>query len=182
MRFFDWKYYLKKFERRYFLILLGTILLGILAACAKEREGETAADTEVRTAAAAVEQARPEESPEMLLGKRVFSSCASCHTAGVGGTIGPGLSGILGATAASRPDFAYSEALRQSEIIWTEESLDRYIEDPAAVVPGGTMAFVGVKDGAKRQAVIAYLISTTVGDNMDPSLPSNQGEDVAVWE
>lgn len=81
-----------------------------------------------------------------------------------------------------KQDFAYSDALRNSAIVWTEESLDRYIEDPASIIPGGAMAFVGVKDDAERKAVLTYLIAKTGDGDSDLSVPSDQGEDVAIWK
>ena len=120
----------------------------------------------------------------MTLGKRVFASCASCHTVNRGGAngIGPNLSGVLGTTAASKPGFGYSDALKESAIVWSEETLDRYVESPAAIVPGGTMAFVGVEDAAGRAAVIQYLIAKTGNNDESLAVPSEQGEDVAIWE
>jgi len=46
----------------------------------------------------------------------------------------------------------------------------------------GKMAFVGVADGSDRKTVLTYLIANTSNENADPSLVSDQGDDVAVWE
>ena len=47
--------------------------------------------------------------------------------------------------------------MKDSGITWNQASLDRYLTDPKGTVPGNKMAFGGVKDAAKRQAIIDYL-------------------------
>lgn len=42
-------------------------------------------------------------------------------------------------------------------LVWTEETLDRYLADPLEAVPGTTMGPLGIKDAAERRAVIEYL-------------------------
>ena len=155
--------------------VVGIVMLSV-AACI-ERASENTPETEIKAVAAV-------ENPQMILGKRVFASCASCHTINAGGasTIGPNLAGVLGSTAGSKTDFQYSEALSAARVIWTAESLDKYIESPATFLPGGSMGFVGVADENDRKAVLAYLIAKTSNEGTDLSVPSDQGEDVAIWE
>ncbi len=152
------------------------IVMLLVAACG-ERASENTPEIEKKAVAAV-------ENPQMILGKRVFASCASCHNINAGGasTIGPNLAGVLGSTAGSKTDFQYSEALSAARVIWTEESLDSYIESPATFLPGGSMGFVGVADENDRKAVLAYLIAKTNSEGTDLSVPSDQGEDVAIWE
>ena len=92
-------------------------------------------------------------------GARLFVNCASCHTLDADGEpgVGPNLWSIFGAAAASKPDFAYSAALRQSGITWNDVTLDRWLTDPKALVPDNKMAFIGLKSDADRKAVIAYI-------------------------
>jgi cytochrome c len=69
---------------------------------------------------------------------------------------GPNLHGILGRKAASDAKFNYSPALRQSGIVWTEESLDAFLSAPTKTVPGTRMV-MAVSDPAQRKAIIDYL-------------------------
>ena len=156
------------FTREKVPIIASGMFLILVTACAERASEDSAATTNV---------VPPEiENSEMALGKRVFASCASCHTINAGGarTIGPNLSGVLGSTAGSKSDYAYSESLSKSGIVWTEETLDDYIESPATYVPGGTMAYAGVADENDRTAVISYLIAKTSNDNVDHSLRPQQ--------
>ncbi len=92
-------------------------------------------------------------------GRRLFMACAICHeaTAGQRHRVGPNLWGIYDKPAAGHSDFAYSKALRDSNIIWDEQSLDAYIENPRSFVPRGRMSYAGEADAANRRDIIAYL-------------------------
>ncbi|MFZ5608866.1 MAG: c-type cytochrome [Pseudomonadota bacterium] len=96
-------------------------------------------------------------------GEKVFKKCAACHSVGEGAKnkIGPMLNGILGAKAASVPDFKYSEALSAkgaAGLTWSEDTLAAYLEKPKDYVPGTTMSnFPGLRKEDEREAVIAYL-------------------------
>ncbi len=86
------------------------------------------------------------------------AECMACHTFGQneGARSGPNLWDVHGASAASKPGFAYSSALRTSGIVWTDQALDAYLADPVAVVPGGRMSY-RLFDAKRRAEVIAYL-------------------------
>ncbi|RME97416.1 MAG: MFS transporter, partial [Alphaproteobacteria bacterium] len=65
-----------------------------------------------------------------------------------------------GAAAGSREGYNYSKAMKEagkSGLVWTPETLDRYIRKPKEVVPGTKMPFPGLKDDAQRLDLIAYL-------------------------
>jgi cytochrome c len=84
--------------------------------------------------------------------------CAACHTDEPGRNgVGPSLHAIIGRQAGSVPGFAYSPALKGSGIVWDEAEVDRFIENPAAFIPGTRMGYAGLKDPAKRAEVTAYL-------------------------
>ena len=97
--------------------------------------------------------------PDNLAGSRAWLQCRACHSlkAGEPNKVGPNLNGIMGARAATRPGFSYSGPLAASAIVWTEASLDVWITNPAHKVPGTRMAYAGLADPVKRQALIAYL-------------------------
>jgi cytochrome c len=83
--------------------------------------------------------------------------CSGCHAPDLNKE-GPRLRGVYGRKAAGVPDFAYSEALKKTNLRWDESSLDRWLTDPDAMAPDTDMGFRLV-DGEERKAVIAYLKS-----------------------
>ena len=95
-------------------------------------------------------------------GKGTFAKCGVCHSVGPDAVnkIGPVLNGVVGRPLASAPDFNYSQSMKDlaaANPAWTEDLLNRYLENPRALVPGGKMAFAGLKKPEDRENVIAYL-------------------------
>jgi cytochrome c len=90
-------------------------------------------------------------------GEHEFAKCAVCHAKGMANGIGPGLAGVIGRRAGSVPGFGYSQALKNSNIVWDEKSLDAFITAPQTAVPGTTMPFPGLMDAGERNDLIAYL-------------------------
>lgn len=87
-----------------------------------------------------------------------FAQCKACHSVEPGKNgIGPTLAGIWGDRAGVVPGFEFSDAMKNSGLVWNQANLDRYLTDPRGVVPGTKMAFGGVKDAGQRQAIINYL-------------------------
>ena len=95
-------------------------------------------------------------------GKAVFEQCAACHSLDGGGdTDGPTLKGIIGRKAGSLEDYRYSAAMQRSDVTWDAATLDKYLTDPQAFIPGNRMAFAGIGDKAQRDDLIAYLQAAT---------------------
>ena len=95
-------------------------------------------------------------------GKEIFKVCRPCHQVGSGAKngIGPSLNGILGRTAGTIPGFVYSDVNKEAGtkgLLWTEESLSNYLENPATFMPGNKMTYAGLKDQDRRRDLIAYL-------------------------
>ena len=91
-------------------------------------------------------------------GKTEFKKCALCHTTEPGkNKIGPSLFGVVGRKSATLENFNYSEAMKKFDHTWDEASLDEYLTDPRATVPGTKMIFPGIKDKTERDDVISYL-------------------------
>ena len=93
-------------------------------------------------------------------GNKVFKSdCSVCHSdaAKGGATIGPRLFGVVGRKAGSVSGYNYSPAMKNAGLVWNETTLEKYIANPKAVVPGDKMPYAGLKDQAKRQALVEYL-------------------------
>jgi cytochrome c len=98
-------------------------------------------------------QARPDDPARgmELFGKR----CAGCHSLAKNHE-GPRLQGVYGRTSGSLADFAYSAALKRAQIVWDEASLDRWLTDPDAFVPGNEMDFLD-SNPQERRDLISYL-------------------------
>jgi cytochrome c len=93
--------------------------------------------------------------------QQFLTSCGVCHTAEPGAPHrqGPNLYGIFGRKAATVDGFnKYSEALARSGLTWDEETIERWIEDAAAALPGTSMNY-RQRDPEKRKMIISYLKS-----------------------
>jgi cytochrome c len=93
-------------------------------------------------------------------GQKAFTPCASCHAVGPSArsVFGPQLNGVLGRHAGSAPEYAYSAAMKNANIIWTEQSLAAFIQDPDGTVPGTKMRFLSWGyDDQKIADLLAYL-------------------------
>ncbi len=103
--------------------------------------------------AAAPAQAQAAPNGETLFRQR----CASCHSVTPGKTspLAPNLIGVVGRKAASGT-FAYSPALKASNLTWNRANLDRFLAAPARMVPGTRMV-IALPDPAQRAAVLNYL-------------------------
>lgn len=93
------------------------------------------------------------------MGMQVFNEeCAECHSVKEGkNKKGPSLWNILGRKSATVPDFNYSDAMKASGIIWTEDRIEAYMEHPKKIVPGGIMKYEGLDDLKARKALLEYL-------------------------
>ena len=96
-------------------------------------------------------------------GELLSFACAACHkfAAGEGTLIGPSLHAVFGRPAGMVEGFAYSPALAGSGLVWTPQSLEAWLADPANFVAGTTMAFSGYRSAEDRRDLIAYLLRVT---------------------
>jgi cytochrome c len=105
---------------------------------------------------AMTDQAMAAGDPEA--GKEIFKKCGICHSPEKGvNKVGPSLFGVVGRHSATIDTFTYSDAMKAANKTWDEATLDIYLTDPRALVPGTKMIFPGLKDPADRANVIAYL-------------------------
>jgi len=88
-------------------------------------------------------------------GAQVYKTCALCHSFERNGA-GPKHAGVFGRTAGTVPDYRYSPALAKSGIVWNDATLDKWLADPQALVPG-TKMFFNVDSAQDRADVIEYL-------------------------
>jgi len=92
-------------------------------------------------------------------GERVFRKCLACHAVGEGAQIkvGPVLNGLIGRPAGSYPGYNYTEANKNSKLVWDEATLANYLKNPRAAIPGTKMLFAGLPRESEIADVIAYL-------------------------
>lgn len=92
-------------------------------------------------------------------GERVFKRCFACHMVGEDAKprVGPVLNGLIGRKAGSYEGFKYTEANRNSGLVWDEATLTEYLRNPRAKIPGTSMAFAGIKKDEDIADLIAYL-------------------------
>jgi cytochrome c len=88
-------------------------------------------------------------------GKTVYEVCMGCHSLDED-DVGPRHRGVVGRVAGSVPGYAYSPALKSSHIVWNQDTLDRWLTNPQALVPGAKM-FFAMPNAQDRADVIAYL-------------------------
>lgn len=158
-------------------IVGGVAALALLAGCGQQQQAQAPAPEPAPAEPAPVAEApAPEAAPpaeatpvaatenfadftgNAAAGKAVFVQCQACHSLKEGeNRVGPSLYNKVGATAGQVPGFRYSEANKNSGIVWTEEKLFEYLKNPRAVIPGTTMAFAGIPDPQKRADLIAFL-------------------------
>jgi cytochrome c len=98
--------------------------------------------------------------PDIANGKTTFNTmCGVCHSVQETGgpTLGPNLLGVVGRKAGSQPDFTlYTPALKASKITWNKKTLDKFLVNPNAKVPGTAMP-MQIPDNKTRADVVAYL-------------------------
>jgi cytochrome c len=88
-------------------------------------------------------------------GATVYRGCMACHSLDKN-VVGPKHEGVFGAKAGAVPDYRYSDALKNSGIVWNEDMLDKWLANPQTLVPGTTMFYL-VKNAQDRADVIAFL-------------------------
>ena len=99
---------------------------------------------------------------DIAKGKKVFNKCKACHVADTEkNKIGPHLVGMFGRKAGSLEKFKYSNAMKNSGVVWTAETLDEYLKKPRTFIKGTRMAFAGIRKDEERADLIAYLKSVT---------------------
>jgi cytochrome c len=92
-------------------------------------------------------------------GKVVFNKCRACHQVGPGAKnlVGPELNGLMGRKAGSVAGFNYSEANKNSGLIWDQATFREYIKNPRAKIPNTKMVFPGLTDEKDINDLLAFL-------------------------
>jgi len=91
--------------------------------------------------------------------KQLYKQCVSCHSMAPGRQLsGPSLSDIWGRNAGRVEGFTrYSNALKASNVVWTDETMDAWLKDPQDLIPGNQMMFDGISDPQVREELLTKL-------------------------
>ena len=161
--------------KAYLGVSLGVVALLALPACSQKAEDDAApaatTTAAANTAAPAAAAAPAADNTDTLdgskfasftgdaaAGEKVFIACKTCHAIEAGkNMIGPSLNAIQGRNSGEVAGYSYSTANKNSGIVWSDEKLFQYLENPQRVIPGTKMTYTGVKDPQQRANVIAYL-------------------------
>ena len=99
---------------------------------------------------------------DAVRGQAKFGDCAACHQLATGANnVGPSLHGLFARKAGEIADFRYSPAMKKSGIVWTPETLEKFLTEPQALVPANRMPYAGMASAADRADLIAYLQNAT---------------------
>jgi cytochrome c len=91
-------------------------------------------------------------------GKTLYESrCIGCHSIEEN-RAGPAHKGVFGRKAGAVKGFEYSDALKKSKTVWNERTLERWLANPEALIPGQKMGF-SVPEARDRADLIEYLRS-----------------------
>lgn len=113
-------------------------------------------------AASSAASAQTLEPPSLERGAELWGKCRACHTLEANGRniVGPRLHAVFGRKAGSLPDYRYSEAMKKSGVIWTAETMDKYLAATQDYIPGNKM-YGGLAIAQDRIDLIAWLQQQT---------------------
>lgn len=108
---------------------------------------------------AALTTSQAVQAQDVAAGEQSFKKCLPCHRIGEGAKslVGPALNGLDGRHSGSVAGYSYSEANKNSGIVWSEATFKDYIKDPRAKIPNTKMIFPGIKDEKEAGDLWAYL-------------------------
>lgn len=104
----------------------------------------------------------PAQEGDPAAGQKVFNKCRACHVVDAQtNRVGPYLQGVFGRTAGTVEGFTYSPAMKDSGVVWDEETIAEYVADPKGYIPGNRMAFPGLRSDEEVTNLLAYLKEAT---------------------
>lgn len=142
------------------------------------------------TLAAVVMSALPSNAQDQAsldAGEKLFSKCKACHEIGEGARnkVGPHLDGLIGRTAGTVDGFRYSSAMVEAGaggMVWSAETLDRYLEKPRDFIPGNRMSMRGISDPGERSNLIDWLAAASAAEpgGAEPESAAESSGDAAA--
>lgn len=132
--------------------------LALLSACGSkpaEEASSTADATATEANTTGTEVASADARPA------AWAQCAACHTIAKDAPhgLGPNLWGVAGTKSGEIKGYEFSPAMKSAGLTWDEATLDKYLENPRAMVPGTKMSFAGIADAAKRKELVTWLVA-----------------------
>src|SRR6266568_8739285 len=96
---------------------------------------------------------------DIAAGEKTFKKCTPCHNIGENAkpSIGPIQNGLKGRKSGTVPVYNYSEANKNSGIVWDEATFKEYIKNPMAKIPGTKMTFPGIKNETEAEDLWSFL-------------------------
>ena len=96
---------------------------------------------------------------DVAAGEKSFRKCLPCHSIGPAAQnkVGPEQNGLDGRQAGTVPGYTYSQANKNSGIVWNDDTFKEYIADPRAKIPGTKMFFPGIKNETEIGNLWSYL-------------------------
>lgn len=96
---------------------------------------------------------------DLAAGAVSFKKCAPCHDVGPNAKnkVGPLLNGLDNRKSGSIEGYKYTDANKNSGIVWNEASFLEYIKDPKAKIPGTKMVFAGIRNETEAKNLWAYI-------------------------
>jgi cytochrome c len=96
---------------------------------------------------------------DLAAGAKSYKKCAACHDIGPNAKnkVGPLLNGLDGRKSGTIAGYNYSEANKNSGIVWDEKQFLEYIKDPKAKIPSTKMVFAGIKNETEAKDLWAFL-------------------------
>src|SRR5512142_2336816 len=133
----------------------GTGPMGRQHQVTRERPMKT---TLAAAALAVVAMAQSALAQDVAAGEQSFKKCQICHRIGEGAKnfVGPELNGLDGRHSGTAPGYNYSDANKNSGIVWGEATFKEYVKDPRAKIPGTKMIFPGIKNEKEVDNLWAY--------------------------
>lgn len=99
------------------------------------------------------------QAQDIAAGENVYKKCKTCHDIGENAKnkVGPPLNGLEGRKSGTYADYKYSDANKNSGIVWTQAEFFDYIKNPKAKIPNTKMVFAGLPKESEAKDLWAYL-------------------------
>jgi len=96
---------------------------------------------------------------DVAAGENSFKKCLPCHSVGedAKNKVGPVLNGLDGRKSGTIADYNYTDANKNSGLVWNDAVFKEYITNPRTKIPGTKMVFAGINNENERSNLWAYL-------------------------
>ena len=102
---------------------------------------------------------------DVSAGALIYIQCTGCHAPDYNRT-GPKHCGISGREAGAVDGFNYTDAMKNSGVVWTRGSLEQFLKSPLEMIPGTSMGFAGIASSRERQQLTSYMLQLDEDNNL----------------